>query len=247
MRLLIIRHAESSNNKLAPGLDNATYMQRRSADPVITELGVRQAQRLAEHLAGTPPADAPPEGKGSYGITHLYCSPMLRTLQTSQPVARALGLRPMIWTDIHEHGGMFMGNPHTGENFVVYKGLTSEEVARDYPEYDLNDAIGEDGWWKSGYEDIAGCYARAIRVARELRRRAHTEYEEGKKSVVAIVSHGTFIDSLIKALLSQIPENRFFYYHNNTAITCIDFAQHDTLFVRYQNRTFHLPPDMLSE
>jgi broad specificity phosphatase PhoE len=247
MRLLIIRHAESSNNKLAPSVDNAGYMQQRSADPVITELGVRQVQRLAAHLAGEPPADAPPGGKGIYGITHLYCSPMLRTLQTTQPVAKALGLRPSIWIDIHEHGGMFSGNPHTGENFLNHVGLKRSEIMRDYPDYELVDEISEEGWWKSGYEDIAGCYGRAIRVARELRRRAHHERENNIRSTVAIVSHGTFIDSLIKALLSQIPENRYFYFHNNTAISCIDFGQHDTLYLRYLNRTFHLPPDMISE
>jgi broad specificity phosphatase PhoE len=247
MRLLIIRHAESSNNFLALKLDVASYMQQRSPDPVITELGVRQAQRLAAHLDGEPPAGAPPGGKGSYGITHLFCSPMLRTMQTIQPAAKLLKLRPSIWMDIHEHGGMFSGNPHTGENFLNHVGLTRADILRDYPDYDLGDAISEEGWWKGGYEDIAGCYARAIRVARELRRRAHAELESGAKSVVAIVSHGTFIDSLIKALFSQIPENRYFYFHNNTAITCIDFAQHDTLYMRYQNRTTHLPPEMISE
>lgn len=247
MRLLIIRHAESSNNKLALSVDNATYMQQRSPDPVITELGVRQAERLAVHLTGTPPADAPADGKGSYGITHLYCSPMLRTLQTANPTVKALGIRPTIWNDIHEHGGMFAGDPHTGENFLNYAGLTRMDFMRDYPDYQLNDAILEDGWWKDGYEDIAGCFARAIRVARELRRRAHTELEGGKKSVVAIVSHGTFIDALIKALFNQAPENRFFYFHNNTAMTCMDFATHDAIYLRYQNRTAHLPADMISE
>jgi 2,3-bisphosphoglycerate-dependent phosphoglycerate mutase/probable phosphoglycerate mutase len=172
---------------------------------------------------------------------------MLRTLQTAQPIANALGLRPSIWIDIHEHGGMFAGNPHTGENFLNHAGLTRAEIQRDYPDYDLNDAISDVGWWTGGYEDIAGCYARAIRVARELRRRAHAELEGSNRSTVAIVSHGTFIDSLIKALFSQIPENRYFYFHNNTAITCIDFAQHDTLYLRYQNRTHHLPPEMISE
>lgn len=247
MRLLIIRHAESSNNSLALKIDTNAYMQQRSPDPVITELGVRQVERLAAHLAGKPPADAPAGGKGSYGITHLYCSPMLRTLQTTKPIAKALGLRPSIWIDIFEHGGMFAGNPHTGENFLAHVGLTRAEIMAEYPDYELVDAIGEDGWYKGGYEDIAGCYARAIRVARELRRRAHAELEGGTKSVVAIVSHGTFIDSLIKALFSQIPENRYFYYHNNTAFTCIDFGQHDTLYMRYLNRTIHLPHDMISE
>jgi 2,3-bisphosphoglycerate-dependent phosphoglycerate mutase len=171
----------------------------------------------------------------------------VRTLQTAQPLIKALGLRPSIWIDIHEHGGMFAGNPHTGENFKKHAGMTRLEFTRDYPDYELVDEIGEEGWWQGGYEDIAGCYARAIRVARELRRRAHHELEAGTKSVVAIISHGTFIDSLIKALFSQIPENRYFYYHNNTATTCIDFSEHDILYMRYQNRTAHLPADMLSE
>jgi broad specificity phosphatase PhoE len=247
MRLLIIRHAESSNNSLALKLDNATYMQQRSPDPVITELGIRQAERLAAHLSGDAPADAPPGGKGIYGITHLYCSPMLRTLQTIQPTAKLLNLRPTIWIDIHEHGGMFTGNPHTGENFLRHAGLTRSQIVRDYPDFDLVEAIGEEGWWTADYEDISSAYARAIRVGRELRRRAHHELENGTKSVIAIVSHGTFIDCLIKALFSQIPENRYYYFHNNTAITCIDFAQHDTLFLRYLNRTSHLPPEMISE
>jgi 2,3-bisphosphoglycerate-dependent phosphoglycerate mutase len=247
MKLLIIRHAESSNNKIALNLDYADYMRQRTADPVITELGVRQAQRLGAHLAGEPPADAPPGGKGSYGITHLYCSPMLRTLQTARPTVEAIGIKPKIWIDIHEHGGMFLGNPRTGENFLNHAGLTREDFTRDYPDYELHEGISDEGWWKSGYEELEDCYARAIRVARDLRQRAHEELEGRVKSVVAIVSHGTFIDSLLKALFNQIPENRLFYFHNNTAITCVDFAPNDTLFLRYLNRTEHLPPEMLSE
>ena len=137
MRLLIIRHAESANNSLMSQIarqNNEDYMLKRSPDPSITELGMRQAELLAKHLAGEPPADAPPGGKGQYGITHLYCSPMLRTLQTARPTAKALGIRPNIWIDIHEHGGMFAGNPHTGENFLVHSGLTRADILRDYPD-----------------------------------------------------------------------------------------------------------------
>ena len=247
MKLLIIRHAESSNNRIALNLDYAEYMRKRSADPTITELGMRQAELLGQHLAGEPPEDAPPGGKGRYGITHLYCSPMLRTLQTAKPAVAALGLKPKIWIDIHEHGGMFVGNPRTGEDFISHPGLTREEIMREYPDYELHEGISDEGWWKMGYEELEDCYARAIRVARQLRQRAHEEQESHTKSTVAIVSHGTFIDCLIKALFNQIPENHFFYFHNNTAITSIDFAPNDTLFLRFLNRTAHLPPDMISE
>lgn len=249
MRLLIIRHAESSNNALAGTNDYNEYMQKRSADPVITELGQQQAERLAQHLLGngTPASDAPPEGKGAYGITHLYCSAMLRTLQTVAPTAKALGLNPRIWIDIHEHGGMFVGNPRTGENMVFDPGLTREAILRDYPGFEIPDAITEKGWWNGGYEDMPSCYARAIRVARDLRRRAAEEIKEDVQSVVAMVSHGTFIDSLIKALFNQIPAGQHYYFHNNTAITRIDFAENGSLFMRYQNRTQHLSEALLTQ
>ncbi len=249
MRLLLIRHAESSNNALAQSHEYNEYMQKRTADPVITELGVKQAELLAQHLAGNgnPPPDAPPGGKGAYGITHVYCSAMLRTLQTIAPAARLMGLNPRIWIDIHEHGGMFVGNPRTGDNLVFDPGLTREAIQRDYPEFEIPEAVTDKGWWTGGYEDMPSCYARAIRVARELRRRAAQEAKEEVQSVVALVSHGTFMDALIKALFNQVPASEHYYFHYNTAITRIDFTENGTLFMRYHNRTIHLPDDHLSQ
>ena len=50
IELFIIRHAESGNNSLSDNRD-------RVVDPPITELGRRQAEILAQHLAtGTPSA-----------------------------------------------------------------------------------------------------------------------------------------------------------------------------------------------
>lgn len=258
MKLFIIRHAESSNNRLGLDLGYKDYMTKRSAEPPITELGERQAQVLAEHLAqavspehyveGSP--NGHPENNG-YRLSALYCSAMLRTMQTAQPVAQKLGLTPHIWIDIHEHGGLFEGNPHTGENFVEYPGLTRQEIAARFPGYVLPDAVTEQGWWKGGYEDMPGCYARATRVARELRRRATEGFERieegGEEERIAIVSHGTFIDALLKALFNQLPSNHLFFQHYNTAITRVDFAQDGTLFLRFLNRVQHLPPDMMSQ
>ena len=135
MRVLIIRHAESVNNVMAQGLDYDDYMEQRSADPSITELGFAQVKLLTEHLAGdgTPPPDAPDHGKGRYGITDLYCSPMLRSLQTAYPIAQALEIPLTIWPDIHEHGGMFTGNPRTGDKLVIDPGLTRRAIQKSFP------------------------------------------------------------------------------------------------------------------
>jgi broad specificity phosphatase PhoE len=247
MIVYVIRHAESANNRLALNLSYDEYMLQRSADPPITELGERQIVLLADHLAtyAEPLPDKNWDGLG-YGITHLFCSPMLRTLQTALPIVERTGIAPDVWVDIHEHGGMFRGNPHTGIDFEIYAGLSRREIGEKYPLYHLPEAITDAGWWTSGYEDMSGCYARAIRVARELRRRAKRNAEEGREERIALVSHGTFMDTLLKAFFDQIPGRNFYFQHYNTGITRIDFAPDGTLFLRYINRTLHLPAEMLS-
>ena len=115
-----------------------------------------------------------------------------------------------------------------------------------FPAYALPDAIGDKGWWNREYEDMPACFARATRVARTLRRRASENQETDADEAIALVSHGTFIDSLLKAFFNQIPEPKLFYQHYNTAITRIDFMRDDTLLLRYLNRTQHLPPEMFS-
>lgn len=252
MKLFIIRHAESANNRLAIDLTYDQYMAQRSADPVITEKGQRQAKLLAEHLTDDIAPESqheahPGHGNGSYHLTHLYCSPMLRTLLTARPVAQALNLRPQVWIDIHEHGGIFRGNPRNGEELVIHPGLTRAAMQTDFPDYLLPDAVSEKGWWAGSYEDMPGCNARAMRVARDLARRAQEERTQEVESRIALISHGTFVDALLKAFFNQLPERELFYFHYNTAITRLDFMPNGTLYLRYLNRVQHLPPELITE
>ena len=105
MQLYLVRHGESSNNAL--GTEDASYdeyMATRSPDPVLTRTGERQAELVAAHLA-----------EAGYDITELHCSAMMRAMQTAEPIGKALGILPSVWIDIHEHGGMFLGNPRNGD------------------------------------------------------------------------------------------------------------------------------------
>ena len=95
MELYLIRHGQSQNNAWG---DN----EKRVADPTLTEMGHEQAQRVAEHVRDADQLGVEP-GEG-YGFDRLFCSAMLRTLQTTAPIAQALGLTPEIWLDWHEEG-----------------------------------------------------------------------------------------------------------------------------------------------
>ena len=255
MQLYIIRHGESANNALGTaGLDHAEYLASRSPDPVLTQKGAAQAKQVAAHLMANTRADAgsePVKSDGvdgddparAYGIDRLYCSAMVRALQTAQPIVDALDVPAEIWPDIHEHGGMFLGDPKQPETIVVFKGLGREAVAQRFPRFTIPSTIGADGWWDGGYESIDACEARAARVAQTLTEWAGTRAEES----IALVSHGTFVDRLLKALLKQDSvDRRFFYLHYNTAITRLDLQPDGLLLMRYTNRIEHLPAELVT-
>lgn len=244
MKLFIIRHAQSVNNALPPERE----ILERVYDPPLTELGRRQAQLLAEHLAtGKNPelsswtsveATASHRRRG-YNITKLYCSAMHRALQTAQPIGQALGLTPEVWLDIHEHGGIYLDDRENG-GVIGYPGKTRSDILAEFPQYVLPETITDEGWWTGGCEDWAGCHSRAIKVAAMLRAQAASEER------IAIVSHGGFIDALLKTLLNQLPSPHVFYYKFNTAISRIDFRNDDRIDFRYWNWVEHLPQELIT-
>lgn len=241
MELYIIRHAQSYNNSVPES--------QRVTDPPLTDLGKQQAELLAQYLAngqnrdpwidittGNWRKDQTPD----FGFTHLYCSAMYRSLQTAAPIGRLLNLKPEVWIDIHEHGGMYLEQP---DGIVGAPGKNRSEILSEFPDYVLPDTITEVGWYdpNSGQESLSKAQGRAINVAGELWRRAHSDDR------IAIVSHGTFIDALLKALFNQLPNHSIYYSHYNTAISRIDFfAERRGLFVRHLNRIAHLPVEMIT-
>jgi broad specificity phosphatase PhoE len=243
MELYILRHGQSSNNALHDE-------RQRHSDAPLTDLGVRQSEALAQHLAHAHPdpdiahyesgRTQQRDGQG-FGITKLYCSPMQRALQTALPISEALGIAPEVWVDLHEHGGIYLDHGD-GRGNVGYPGKTRAEVAAEFPTYILPGDLTERGWWNRAYESMGVCYTRAAQVANRLRRWAEGDF---RRERIALVTHGTFINCLLNMLLPQGTDESHFFWHYNTAITRLDFVNR-WVVVRYLNRIDHLPPELVT-
>lgn len=252
MELYLIRHGQSTNNALED-------FRQRVSDPPLTDLGERQAALVAGQLAtilgtarpGAAVADSAAERETSTRVAsegevardqqdvRLYCSAMWRSLQTAQPIAEALDVEAEVWVDIHEHGGIFLD--HGDEQGIVgYPGKLRAEILAAFPRYVLPETITEEGWWQGGCEELDVCRARARQVAEQLKARAANQER------VLLVTHGTFMNELLVALLNQQHDRMTRYVHYNTGITRLEFFPDGLLLVWYLNRVDHLPPALLS-
>ncbi len=224
MQVYLIRHAQSENNVLTK-----ETLHRRQVDPDLTELGYVQRERLAEYLASD-----------GFNITRLYTSAMYRALLTTETIGVALDLKPIVWLDLHEKGGLFRRRNGTVNGVP---GLTRAKIRRLFPGFQLPKAVSETGWYDTtlGCEPETHSFFRAIKVAKELQQWRQTD------EAIALVSHAGFLDIFLKAIFAQLPSqpHSLRYYHNNTAITRVGFDRTRPA-LHYLNRVDHLPLAMSS-
>lgn len=100
-RFLLVRHGQTAWNK--------DLHFRGTTDLPLSELGFAQAQRIAEWLKNEP-------------IRAIYSSPLLRAIQTAQPLADALGLPVRI------HHGLI------SVDYGEWQGHTPKEVSTLWPD-----------------------------------------------------------------------------------------------------------------
>lgn len=241
MELYFIRHGQSTNNAIWAQTGSETG---RSEDPELTDLGWEQARRVARFVGsngaagqGQSPFDA--KNKTGFGITHLYCSPMVSAVDTGNCIAEVLGLPLHIWQDIHEVGGIFLDGPEPDQRTGL-PGKTRSYYTAHYPSLILPDDLDDQGWWNRPFEERADRPTRAARVLRVLMER-HGDTEDH----VAIVSHGGFYMYLMGAILDLQRRDAYGFVMNNVAITRIRFTQ-DRTWILYMNRTDFLPPEMIT-
>lgn len=239
MQFFFIRHAQSYNNELWTRTGSDTG---RSEDPELTEMGYRQAERLAEFLRqGRQKANPSRNPRNNrFHITHLYTSLMVRAVMTGKIIAEALDVPLVAWEELHERGGIYLADQDTGEKQCL-PGKNRSYFTEHFPGLRLPDSIGEAGWWNfRPYETSEVCIGRAQRFLEDLLDR-HRNSEDH----IAVISHGGFYNDFLRVLLGLTGREGSWFSMYNTAITRIDF--HPDLFeLVYQNRVDHLPGELIT-
>jgi probable phosphomutase (TIGR03848 family) len=151
--ILLIRHAE--NDYVKKG-----RLAGRSPGVHLNQKGREQAQALAEKLHGAP-------------IKALYSSPLERTMETAEPIARALDLEVIPCEDLLEVDfGDWQGKSLKGlRRLKLWKTVQHSPATTRFP----------------GGESFAEAQFRACRALERIA----GQYEE--KDLIACVSHGDLI------------------------------------------------------
>jgi 2,3-bisphosphoglycerate-dependent phosphoglycerate mutase len=247
MQLYLVRHAQSQNN--AMWLATNSHVGR-VPDPVLSDTGRRQVEHLAKRLKTTKKPDKmihwDEYNHYGFGITHIYCSFMLRAVETGMGVSKALGVSCCGWIDIHETGGIVSGDGEVTP-FEGQPGSTAAYLRAHYPALVFEDQFGEQGWWKCrSREPEAERRPRARRVISTL-----LERHGATQDHVLMVTHGSFYQHLMRELLGLQDKNTEFAL-SNTAITRWEIApdpDRETGWQRilvYSNRLDHLPQELVT-
>jgi len=220
-QLYLIRHGQSANNALPES--------QRVEDPGLTELGVSQASLLGQRFGELAAREV--------RIDCLLTSGFRRAVETMRPVAKSLEIRPSIWVGLHEVGGCFRG--HEVGKTQGCPGMTGSQLAEEFPEFDLADEIGEDGWWKNKpFETFEEAEARTQQQAERLLATFH-----GKDITVACVIHADFKAMLLRQLIGTTD-----YYAAdlvNTGVTLLRYESDAPEVITF-NDSSHLPPEQVS-
>ncbi len=246
MKFYLIRHAQSANNQLWNGSDDT---EGRSPDPEITDIGHKQAELLAEHLAhpSAEPRQHPfnPGHHTGFALTHLYCSLMTRSILTAEYIASKCDIELQALHDIFEKNGVYeidengdlVGLPGPGRNYFIER----------FPVLSLPETVDDSGWWNRAAEDHDEFIERVRSVVGNLKQQPAND-----DTSIAMVAHGDFIDQFVNELMGVAR-----HCHNYTSDWVANWAFHNTSISRfdfidgahnvvYLNRIDHLPAELVT-
>lgn len=248
MQVYLVRHAQSANNAQ---VDSPT---ERVPDPVLTDLGQRQAVTLADYLANAIEPDQLSDTLAwrygifdglRYQVSRVVTSPMHRALQTAKPLGERLSVPVKVWPELCEIGGLYH---FRGGRAHGLPGLTRVQMRDQFPDYDLPTRITQHGWWRGDRESRHAARTRALQVAATVRDQFQGDWADER---VLLVAHAGFLNLLLQAFLGTLAvdaegDDSFVAYFYNTSLTRLDLGTDGHTAIRYLNRVPHLPDEMVS-
>ncbi len=226
MRFVLVRHAQSHNNRLWAETGSVAA---RVPDPELTALGRRQADAVATAAR-----------RWDWRPTQVYASLMVRALQTAVPLGETLDLPVRAHPELYEVGGPFVESDGVR---TPWPGSPRSVLQRLGGRIELPQEASEAGWYAGPYEAEADAAERAARVVAGLRA-AHAPDD-----VVVLVTHGWFTQHLLRTLLGGTGIPTWFTV-NNAAVSLV--AEVDPRLpcpveVRRLNDVGHLGPGEVTE
>eukprot|EP00397_Hematodinium_sp_SG-2012_P033857 GEMP01036235.1.p1 GENE.GEMP01036235.1~~GEMP01036235.1.p1 ORF type:complete len:313 (+),score=95.48 GEMP01036235.1:190-1128(+) len=229
VRIHLLRHGETENNKRTSDQNSgAKTTKERNCDPVLTELGKKQAESFAAYVH---------ENFADLNIKKVYCSPMMKALQTLKPIAHLLnGKVPVaINIDLFERGGVFNGDRSLSaaerSKLPLAHGSNWNDLVRAVPQLRFEDIANPcrysdwgppstDGWWMGRRETDKQYTQRVERLADWL-----WALEEN----TLIVAHGKMFDTLIKCLImgrvDKEKEKAVLFLHAGCSFTVLELRE----------------------
>ncbi|HEY5664153.1 MAG TPA: histidine phosphatase family protein [Ilumatobacter sp.] len=194
MELILIRHALPERREVSDG----------PADPPLTEQGHAQAEHMADYLARE-------------SISTVYTSPLQRARQTAAPLARRLGVEPVVVEDVAEWD-------RNSSEYVPIEQLKAENDPRFYQ------VLGSQ--W-NGADPIEEFEARVETAIDAL-------IANHPGDTIAVVCHGGVINLYLAIVLGLSDDRTAFFYPNYTSIHRIAASRSGVRSVVTMNETSHL-------
>jgi 2,3-bisphosphoglycerate-dependent phosphoglycerate mutase len=242
LELYFIRHAQSINNVFYEDESQATYFDNRVPDPDLTSKGEEQAKIVADYLSQPfKVSGADPQNRNGFGLTHLYCSLMLRAVKTGTAISKSTRLPLVAFPDIHETGGIFDVEMADEEPvFVGQPGLGRAYYQKHFPDLVIPEDLPDDGWWNRDIEPRENYLPRAQKIIDQL-----LKNHAGKNHRVGLVLHGGIFARILTALL-DIKREKYWFLMNNCAISRVDVEDDGHVLLMYLNKVEHLPDHLIT-
>lgn len=242
LQIYFIRHGQSTNNAMMEEADREDYLTGRDTDPDLTPIGEIQARLVADYLA-RPPGDSgfDPQNREGFGLTHLYCSLMIRAIKTGSAIAQKTGLPLVARQDVHETGGIFSVEMLDQEPVFIGKpGPEKSYFTTEFPDLILPEGLSEGGWWNCEKENREDSQARAHAIIEWLKAE-----HAGKDHRVGIVMHGGIFTRIMSAFF-DIQVKNYWFLMNNCGISRVDLDDDGHLMLAYINKVDHMPDDLIT-